>query len=93
MTPRLAVHLASHQLPELQRAARALLRNPLLTTQHDHEFRLVRKWETVLRNEFAQKFGYRLDVSRTAARLLRRPATVSAARGARLQSGDRKSVV
>lgn len=91
MSARLAVHLAPHQLPELQRAARVLLRTPLVTVRHGDDFRLVRKWETVLRNEFGQKLGYRLDVSRTAARLLRRPASVSAHRGARLGSGRRLS--
>jgi hypothetical protein len=33
MNARLAVHLPPHQLPELQRAARALLRSPLLTAR------------------------------------------------------------
>lgn len=89
MTPRLAVHLSDHQLPEMQRAARVLLRNPLVTAGSGPDFRLIRKWETVLRNEFGQKLAYRLDVSRSAARLLRRPATVSRHRGARLDSGRR----
>ena len=87
MTPRLAVHLSTHQLPELQRAARAMLRRPLITAASDVDFRLVRRWETVLRNEFGQKLGYRLDVSRSSARLLRRPVTVSRHRGARLDTG------
>lgn len=87
MTARLAVHLSPHELPELQRAVRALLRSPLTTVRRPDEFRLALKWETVLRNELGQKFGYRLDVSRTAARLLRRPASLSAQRGARLDSG------
>jgi uncharacterized protein (TIGR02678 family) len=87
MTPRLAVHLSTHQLPELQRAARALLRTPLITASSDADFRLVRKWESVLRNEFGQKLAYRLDVSRSAARLLRRSVTVSRHRGARLETG------
>ncbi len=87
MTARLAIHLPSHQLPELQRAARALLRRPLITTHHGEDFRLVLRWETVLRNEFSQKLGYRLDVSRSAARLLRRPASLTAWRGARLATG------
>lgn len=86
MSARLAVHVPLQQLPEVQRAARCLLRTPLVTSP-SADFRLVRRWETVLRNEFGQKLGYRLDVSRTAARLLRRPASVSPRRGARLQSG------
>lgn len=87
MSARLAVQLPTHQLPELQRAARALLRRPLLTTRHGDEFRLVLKWETILRNEFGNKLGYRLDVSRSAARLLRRPASLTCERGARLATG------
>jgi len=84
---RLAVHLPPHQLPELQRAARALLHSPLLTTRDGDDFRLVLKWETVLRNEFGQKLGHRLDVSRSAARLLRKPASLTPNRGARLDTG------
>lgn len=88
MSARLAVHLPPHQLPELQRAARALLRSPLLTTRDD-EFRLVLRWEPVLRNEFGQKLGYRLDVSRSAARLLRRPASTTETRGAYIERNGR----
>ncbi len=87
MNARLAVHVPTHQLPELQRAARALLRTPLITSLQRDDFRLILKWETVLRKEFGQKLGYRLDVSRSAARLLRRPATLSSERGARLGTG------
>lgn len=87
MNARLAVHLPPHQLPELQRAARALLRRPLVTRRQGEDFHLILKWEAVLRNEFSQKLGYRFDVSRSAARLLRRPATLSASRGANLATG------
>lgn len=86
MSARLAIHLEPHQLPELQRAARCLLRTPLVTADDD-DFRLVRRWESVLRREFAQKLGFRLDVARSCARLLRRPASLSTDRGARLASG------
>lgn len=88
MSARLAVHLPPHQLPELQRASRALLRSPLLTARDD-DFRLVLRWETVLRNEFGQKLGYRLDVSRSAARLLRRPAATTDTRGAYIERNAR----
>jgi uncharacterized protein (TIGR02678 family) len=84
---RLAIHLPPHQLPELQRAARVLLRRPLVTAREGDDFRLILKWEGVLRNEFGQKLGYRLDVSRSAARLMRRPASLTASRGARLATG------
>ncbi len=84
---RIAAQLAPHQLGEFQRAARLLLRRPLVTSKDAEEFALVRRWEQVLGNEFSQKFGYRLDVSRTSARLLRRPASLSRHRGARLPNG------
>jgi uncharacterized protein (TIGR02678 family) len=84
---RIAAQLAPHQLGEFQRAARLLLRRPLITSKDPEAFAMVRRWEQVLGNEFSQKFGYRLDVSRTAARLLRRPASLSAQRGARLPNG------
>ncbi len=84
---RIAAQLAPHQLGEFQRAARLLLRCPLITSKEPEAFALVRRWEQVLGNEFSQKFGYRLDVSRTSARLLRRPASLSAHRGARLPNG------
>lgn len=93
MSARLAVHLGTHQLPELQRAARILLARPLVTVADGDDFRLIRRWETVLRNEFGQKLGYRLDVSRSAARLLRRPSTLSPDRGARLSSGRNERVL
>lgn len=84
---RIAAQLAPHQLGELQRAARLLLRRPLVTSKDPEAFALVRRWEQVLGNEFSQKFGYRLDVSRTSARLLRRPASLSSHRAARLPNG------
>ena len=84
---RIAAQLAPHQLGEFQRAARLLLRRPLVTSKDPEAFALVRRWEQVLGNEFSQKFGYRLDVSRTSARLLRRPASLSSHRGARLPNG------
>lgn len=87
MIARLAVHLGPHELPEFQRAARCLLRTPLVTASSGDDFRVVRRWEPVLRKEFEQKLGYRLDVSRNAARLLRRPASLSTRRGGVLESG------
>lgn len=93
MNARLAVHLGAHQLPELQRVARLLLARPLVTIADGDDFRLVRRWETVLRNEFGQKLGYRLDVSRSAARLLRRPVALSADRGARLAGARAERVL
>lgn len=87
MSARLAINLPPHQLDEFQRAARMLLHTPLITAADAERFTLVRRWESVLRTEFGQKLGYRLDVSRSAARLLRRPTSVTSHRGARLPNG------
>jgi uncharacterized protein (TIGR02678 family) len=87
--PRVAVQVPPHQLPEVQRAARLLLAHPLVTAGHPSTdaLALVRRWESVLRTELDLRFGYRLDVTRTAARLLRRPGRLSPHRGAFTPSG------
>lgn len=87
MSARLAIQLPPHQLDDLQRAARLLLRRPLICADDPAAFAAVRRWETVLRNEFNQKLGYRLDVTRSAVRLTRRAVSPSASRGARLPNG------
>jgi uncharacterized protein (TIGR02678 family) len=94
VSARLAIHLAPHELPELQRAARTLLGHPLVTASYPtpDALALVRRWETVLRNEFAQRFGYRLDVGRTSARLLRRPSALTSLRPARRDNNGRAFV-
>lgn len=86
---RVAVQVPAHQLPEVQRAVRLLLGHPLITARHPgpDALPLVRRWETVLRNELDLRFGYRLDVTRTAARLLRRPGRLSPHRGAHTVRG------
>jgi len=91
VSARLAIHLAPHELPELQRAARTLLGHPLVTASYPNTDALpaVRRWETVLRNEFAQRFGYRLDVGRSSARLLRRPSALTSLRPARRDNSGR----
>ncbi len=89
MNARLAIHLAPHELPEVQRAARTLLGHPLVTTMYPSADALpmIRRWENVLRNEFAQRFGYRLDVGRSSARLLRRPSSLTDQRPALRPNG------
>ena len=89
MNARLAIHLAPHELPEVQRAARTLLGHPLVTTMYPSADALpmIRRWENVLRNEFAQRFGYRLDVGRSSARLLRRPSALTDKRPALRPNG------
>jgi uncharacterized protein (TIGR02678 family) len=85
----LVAHLDPHELPEVQRAARTLLGHPLVTSVYPSLDALpaIRRWETVLRNEFALRFGYRLDVGRSSARLLRRPSDLTSLRPARRSSG------
>ncbi len=91
MSARLAIHLAPHELPEMQRAARTLLGHPLVTATYPtpEALQMVRRWETVLRTEFAQRFGYRLDVGRSSARLLRRPSALTSLRPARRHNSGR----
>lgn len=56
-----------------QRAARVLLNSPLITTTYpnDEALPLVRRWAGPLRQDLADLFGYRLDLSATTARLSR----------------------
>lgn len=56
-----------------QRAARVLLNSPLITTTFPHTdaLPLVRRWAGPLREDLAELFGYRLDLTATTARLSR----------------------
>jgi uncharacterized protein (TIGR02678 family) len=62
---------------ELTRAARALLRQPLLHARGDdwEEFRLIRRHATELRGWFDANTGWRLQVDSEVARLVKLPAT------------------
>ena len=88
-TARAAVQLEPTQLEEMQHAARVLLAHPIVTEHWPKPGSLVsvRRWETVLRNEFDRVLGYRLDVGRTCARLYRRPAALATNRGATTRTG------
>lgn len=58
---------------DLERATRALLRNPLLRATADPDaFRLVRRHAAELREWFDQNTGWRLHVDREVARLFKR---------------------
>lgn len=54
-----------------QRAARVVLANHLITRQYPDRIALplVRRWATELREDLAELFGYRLEVTETTARL------------------------
>jgi uncharacterized protein (TIGR02678 family) len=62
-----------HGADERRRAARALLRHPLLSADgpHDEEFLLVRRHREDLQRLFAEGVGYRLVVEPKAARLFK----------------------
>jgi uncharacterized protein (TIGR02678 family) len=84
-----AAQLEPDQLEEFQQAARLLLAHPLVseTWPRPGALAAVRRWETVLRNEFGRVLGYRLDVGRSGARLYRKPATTSVHRSGRTRTG------
>ncbi len=58
-------------LDSYQRAARVLLAEHLVTAAHPDRIALplIRRWATELREDFAELFGYRLEVTETTARL------------------------
>ncbi|KIQ64043.1 hypothetical protein TR51_27940 [Kitasatospora griseola] len=67
--------LAAQRAEEFRRAARALLRRPLLRTggSHSEEFRLVRQHAAELRTWFERNTGWALLVDSEVARLRRIP--------------------
>ncbi|WP_147124164.1 DUF2398 family protein, partial [Nocardia neocaledoniensis] len=58
-------------LDSYQRAARVMLANHLVTRVYPDRIALplVRRWATELREDLAELFGYRLEVTETTARL------------------------
>lgn len=58
-------------LDNYQRAARVILSNHLVTRTYPDRIALplVRRWATELRDDLAELFGYRLEVTETTARL------------------------
>lgn len=75
---------------ERRRAARALLRSPLLHADRDLEaFRLVRRHADDLKQWFAREAGWTLTVDTTVARLRKVPATLDdGTRAARARRSD-----
>jgi len=61
------------ELAGYQRAARILLTHPLVTETYPNPGALpaIRRWAAELRADLLETFGYRLELSRTTARLLR----------------------
>ncbi|MEU9368991.1 TIGR02678 family protein [Streptomyces avermitilis] len=79
MTGPLAEVLEGQRAADLQRAARALLKEPLLTADGPcaDEFRLVRRHAAELRDWFARNVGWTLRTDADAARLRKTPGTLT----------------
>ena len=63
--------IGSLDLDSYQRAARTVLANHLVTTRYPdrNALPLIRAWAPELREDLAETFGYRLEVTETTARL------------------------
>ncbi|MDK0522783.1 TIGR02678 family protein [Streptomyces sp. ML-6] len=79
MTGPLAEVLDGQRRADLQRAARALLKEPLLTADGPYadEFRLVRRHQAELREWFERNVGWTLRTDADAARLRKAPGTLT----------------
>ncbi|MCX4584662.1 TIGR02678 family protein [Streptomyces sp. NBC_01481] len=79
MTGPLAEVLDGQREADLQRAARALLKEPLLTADGPYadEFRLVRRHAAELRQWFERNVGWTLRTDADAARLRKTPGTLT----------------
>jgi uncharacterized protein (TIGR02678 family) len=79
MAESLAEVLDGQRAAELQRAARALLKEPLLTVDGPHadDLRLVRRHQAELRGWFERNAGWSLRVDAEAARLRKTPGTLT----------------
>ncbi len=73
MSEQLSTALQEADQRDLRRAARALLRQPLLLARDDPEtFRVVRQQATPLRDWFEQNTGWRMHIDAEVARLFKR---------------------
>ena len=90
---RIAAHLdRATELEDFQAAARLLIAHQLVTERFPQPgaLALIRRFEEPLRNEFGRLCHWRLDVAPSCARLMRRPASLSAHRPARTTSQSRR---
>lgn len=89
---RIAAQLDPAELDDFHAAARALLTHGVITRRYPNPgaLAMVRRFEEPLRNEFNRLCHWRLDVAPTCARLLRRPAQLSAHRPARTATQSRR---
>jgi len=86
---RVAAQLDATEREDFQEAARILLAHPLVTVAWPEAgaLPLIRRFEEPLRNEFWRMCRWRLDLGARSARLLRRPAEVTATRPALSRTG------
>ncbi len=86
---RVAAQLDDAEREDFQEAARTLLAHPLVTADWPSPaaLPLIRRFEEPLRNEFSRMCRWRLDLGARYARLLRRPAEVTATRPAVTKTG------
>jgi len=86
---RVAAQLDATEREDFQEAARILLAHPLVTADWPEAgaLSLIRRFDEPLRNEFWRMCRWRLDLGARSARLLRRPAEVTATRPALSRTG------
>ncbi|GAA3888059.1 hypothetical protein GCM10022381_32470 [Leifsonia kafniensis] len=68
--------MSTSGVDDTQRAARALLRHPLIRSTDEERFRLVKRHQAELREWFEINTGWGLHVDSEVARLAREPATL-----------------
>lgn len=89
MNHRVAVEVPDLELADYQRAVRTVLRHPLISEQHPDPtaLPLVRRWSAQLRTDLSEALGYRLELSATAARLVRSIDDLDTTQPARTRTG------
>ncbi len=89
MSHRVAIGVPDLELADYQRAVRTVLRHPLISEQHPdpNALPLVRRWSGPLRADLSEALGYRLELSGTAARLVRTIDDLDATQPARTRTG------
>jgi uncharacterized protein (TIGR02678 family) len=85
----MAADVPDVELADYQRAVRNVLRHPLISEHYPDQraLPLVRRWHSTLRIDLAEAFGYRLELSGTAARLVRTADDLDPAQPARTRTG------
>lgn len=89
MSHRVAADVPDVELADYQRAVRTMLRHPLISEHYPDQraLPLIRRWYSTLRTDLAEAFGYRLELSGTAARLVRAADDLDPAQPARTRTG------